>query len=142
MAAQRLYLSDLPAHDMTTDYLLLAEQRKAEADLKEKYERMAVELKVGGGGELLWRVQQGARSGRGCGWGIGARGRGGAAPSTQFGLLWNALPPTITMINHPRPHPTPPPKPRRRTRSWRGRRSGWRTRRSAQRRCCTGCQTS
>jgi guanylate cyclase soluble subunit beta len=46
MAAQRLYLSDIPAHDMTTDYLLLAEQRKADAEMKDKYERMAVELKV------------------------------------------------------------------------------------------------
>ena len=31
---------------MAADYLLLAEQRKAEADLMEKYERLSVELKV------------------------------------------------------------------------------------------------
>ena len=33
-----LYLSDFPTHDMAADFVLLAEQRKAEADLKEKYE--------------------------------------------------------------------------------------------------------
>jgi hypothetical protein len=46
LGAQRLFLSDVPAHDATVDYLLLSEQRSAEAGLKEKYERMALELKV------------------------------------------------------------------------------------------------
>jgi guanylate cyclase soluble subunit beta len=50
MEAQRLYLSDIPAHDTTMDYVLLAEQRKSEADLKDRYERLAVELKVSHGG--------------------------------------------------------------------------------------------
>jgi len=40
-------LSDIALHDMTSDYILLAEQRHAEADLKERYERLTLELKVG-----------------------------------------------------------------------------------------------
>lgn len=47
MQAQRIFLSEIPMHDMSVDYLLLAEQRQAEAELKEKYERLAMELKVG-----------------------------------------------------------------------------------------------
>jgi hypothetical protein len=35
---------------MASDFILLAEQRQAEAQLKEKYEKLAVELKVCGGG--------------------------------------------------------------------------------------------
>lgn len=46
MQGSRVFLSDIPTHDMTADYILLAEQRHAEADLKEKYERLTVELKV------------------------------------------------------------------------------------------------
>ena len=46
MSARRLYLSDLPAHDATLDYMLLAEQRRTEADLKERHERTAVALKA------------------------------------------------------------------------------------------------
>ena len=33
-----LFLSDFPTHDMGADFVLLAEERKAEADQKEKYE--------------------------------------------------------------------------------------------------------
>jgi guanylate cyclase soluble subunit beta len=46
MQQSSIYLSDIPLHDMTSDYILLAEQRHAEADLKEKYEKLTVELKV------------------------------------------------------------------------------------------------
>jgi guanylate cyclase soluble subunit beta len=46
MQQSHIYLSDIPLHDMTSDYILLAEQRHAEADLKEKYEKLTVELKV------------------------------------------------------------------------------------------------
>jgi hypothetical protein len=42
----RLYLSDYPLHAAGGDFVLLAEQRHAEADLKEKYEVLTVELKV------------------------------------------------------------------------------------------------
>lgn len=47
MHARDLFLSDLPLHDQTADYLLLSEQRKTEADLKDRFERLAMELKVG-----------------------------------------------------------------------------------------------
>ncbi len=40
-----LYLSDIPPHDMARDFILLAEQLKVEADLKEK-----LEVKRGGRG--------------------------------------------------------------------------------------------
>ena len=33
-----LYLCDFPTHDMAADFVLLAEQRKAESDLKEQFE--------------------------------------------------------------------------------------------------------
>lgn len=42
-----MYLSDIPRYDLSSDYILLAEQRQAEADLKEKYERLTLELQVG-----------------------------------------------------------------------------------------------
>lgn len=41
-----MYLSDIPRYDLSSDYILLAEQRQAEADLKEKYERLTLELQV------------------------------------------------------------------------------------------------
>lgn len=44
----QLFLSDFPLHDMGRDFVLLAEQRQAEADLKEKFEKLTIELKVGG----------------------------------------------------------------------------------------------
>lgn len=40
----KLYLSDIPLHDMSRDYVLLAEQRAAEVDLKNRYERNLNEL--------------------------------------------------------------------------------------------------
>ncbi|GFR46278.1 hypothetical protein Agub_g7832 [Astrephomene gubernaculifera] len=46
MGAHGLFLSDIPLHDMSRDFVLLAEQRQAEADLKERFEKMAVELRV------------------------------------------------------------------------------------------------
>eukprot|EP00878_Enallax_costatus_P026891 GHUV01028902.1.p1 GENE.GHUV01028902.1~~GHUV01028902.1.p1 ORF type:complete len:767 (+),score=239.67 GHUV01028902.1:298-2598(+) len=46
MQQSGIFFSDIPVHDMSADYLLLAEQRKAEADLVEKYERLSKELKV------------------------------------------------------------------------------------------------
>ncbi|PNW71315.1 hypothetical protein CHLRE_16g649050v5 [Chlamydomonas reinhardtii] len=45
MNGHGLYLSDIPLHDMSRDFVLLAEQRQAEADLKERFEKMAVELR-------------------------------------------------------------------------------------------------
>lgn len=41
-----MYLSDIPRYDLSSDYILLAEQRQAEADLKDKYERLTLELQV------------------------------------------------------------------------------------------------
>ena len=38
MKRMGLYLSDIPPHDMARDFVLLAEQRQVEADLKEKFE--------------------------------------------------------------------------------------------------------
>ena len=35
---QNLSLSDFPTHDMSADFVLLAEQRQAERELKEAYE--------------------------------------------------------------------------------------------------------
>ncbi|KXZ51386.1 hypothetical protein GPECTOR_12g348 [Gonium pectorale] len=46
MSTHGLYLSDIPLHDMSRDFVLLAEQRQAEADLKERFEKMAVELRL------------------------------------------------------------------------------------------------
>ncbi|GLC52309.1 hypothetical protein PLESTB_000607500 [Pleodorina starrii] len=46
MTCHGIYLSDIPLHDMSRDFVLLAEQRQAEADLKERFEKMAVELRV------------------------------------------------------------------------------------------------
>jgi len=46
MQSQHLFLSDIPLHDMSRDFILLAEQRQAEADLKEKFERLTVEMKA------------------------------------------------------------------------------------------------
>ena len=48
MQKQNLYLSDIPVYDMSADYILLAEQRQAEANLKEKFEKLTVELTVRG----------------------------------------------------------------------------------------------
>ena len=54
LQAQNLHLCDFPNHDMSADFVLLAEQRQVEADLKEQYEVGVVEqrqveadLKVG-----------------------------------------------------------------------------------------------
>lgn len=41
---QGLYLSDIPLHDLSRDFVLLAEQRAAEAGLKERFEAQSVEL--------------------------------------------------------------------------------------------------
>jgi guanylate cyclase soluble subunit beta len=41
-----VYLSDIPRYDLSSDYILLAEQRQAEADLKDKFERLTLELQV------------------------------------------------------------------------------------------------
>jgi guanylate cyclase soluble subunit beta len=40
----RLFLSDIPLHDMSRDYVLLAEQRSAEVDLKNLYEKNLADL--------------------------------------------------------------------------------------------------
>ena len=42
----RLFLSDIPLHDMSRDYVLLAEQRSAEVDLKNQFELNLAELKA------------------------------------------------------------------------------------------------
>ncbi|KAF8066284.1 Gucy1b1 [Scenedesmus sp. PABB004] len=46
MQASGVFLSDIPLHDISADYILLAEQRAAEADLKDKYERLTLELQA------------------------------------------------------------------------------------------------
>lgn len=46
MRDQRLFLSDIPLHDLNRDFVLLAEQRHAEAQLKERFEALTLELKV------------------------------------------------------------------------------------------------
>lgn len=53
MEQRGLFLSDFSLHDMGSDYVLLAEQRQAEAGLKERYEKLSVELKVWRGTEGL-----------------------------------------------------------------------------------------
>lgn len=40
-----LFLSDIPLHDLARDFTLLAEQRMAEANLKERLERLNQQLK-------------------------------------------------------------------------------------------------
>ena len=40
----RLFLSDIPLHDMSRDYVLLAEQRSVEVDIKNLYEKNLSEL--------------------------------------------------------------------------------------------------
>ncbi|GLC33173.1 hypothetical protein PLESTB_000362800 [Pleodorina starrii] len=45
MRDQRLFLSDIPLHDLNRDFVLLAEQRSAEAQLKERFEALTLELK-------------------------------------------------------------------------------------------------
>ena len=40
----RLFLSDIPLHDMSRDYVLLAEQRSAEVDIKNLFEKNLAEL--------------------------------------------------------------------------------------------------
>lgn len=45
MRALRLFLSDIPLHDLSRDFVLLAEQRQAEADLKERFEQLSMQLK-------------------------------------------------------------------------------------------------
>lgn len=44
--ASGVFLSDIPRYDLSSDYILLAEQRQAEADLKDKFERLTLELQV------------------------------------------------------------------------------------------------
>ncbi|KAG2499523.1 hypothetical protein HYH03_002469 [Edaphochlamys debaryana] len=46
LGAQGLFLADIPLHDMSRDFVLLAEQRQAEADLKERFEKLALELRL------------------------------------------------------------------------------------------------
>ncbi|GLI65462.1 hypothetical protein VaNZ11_008812 [Volvox africanus] len=45
MRHHRLFLSDIPLHDLNRDFVLLAEQRQAEAQLKERFEALTLELK-------------------------------------------------------------------------------------------------
>ncbi|KAJ9517261.1 hypothetical protein QJQ45_009127 [Haematococcus lacustris] len=46
MMRHKLYCSDIPLHDLSRDFVLLAEQRQAEADLKEKFEKLTVEIQA------------------------------------------------------------------------------------------------
>ncbi|KXZ49678.1 hypothetical protein GPECTOR_20g535 [Gonium pectorale] len=46
MTSHGLYLYDIPLHDMSRDLVLLAEQRQAEAELRERYEKLATELQA------------------------------------------------------------------------------------------------
>ena len=50
MRSQRIFMSDIPLHDMSRDFTLLGEQRHVEACLKEKFEKLTMDLMVGGGG--------------------------------------------------------------------------------------------
>ncbi|KXZ56253.1 hypothetical protein GPECTOR_1g220 [Gonium pectorale] len=45
MQHHKLFLSDIPLHDLNRDFVLLAEQRHAEAQLKERFEALSLELK-------------------------------------------------------------------------------------------------
>ncbi|GFR47155.1 hypothetical protein Agub_g8846, partial [Astrephomene gubernaculifera] len=45
MQHHQLFLSDIPLHDLNRDFVLLAEQRQAEAQLKERFEALSLELK-------------------------------------------------------------------------------------------------
>ncbi len=42
----QLHLSDIPIRDLSTDFMLLAEERQREADVKEQFEKLTHELKV------------------------------------------------------------------------------------------------
>ncbi|GFR46282.1 hypothetical protein Agub_g7836 [Astrephomene gubernaculifera] len=44
MGAHGLFLSDIPLHDMSRDFVLLAEQRQAERELQQRYRSLAAEL--------------------------------------------------------------------------------------------------
>lgn len=55
--------ADIPLHDMSRDFVLLAEQRQAEADLKERFEKLSIELKEERerSDKLLYQVRNAAR---------------------------------------------------------------------------------
>lgn len=46
MQIHNLYLTDLPLHSLGRDYVLLAEQRHAEAGLKERFEKLNVQMRA------------------------------------------------------------------------------------------------
>ena len=46
LKASNLFLSDLPLYDMSRDFILLAEQRSIEMELKEKLEKMTLDLRA------------------------------------------------------------------------------------------------
>jgi hypothetical protein len=53
--ASAVFLSDIPRYDLSSDYILLAEQRQAEADLKDKFERLTLELQVRAACCCVWQ---------------------------------------------------------------------------------------
>jgi len=53
MHAKGLFMSDIPLHDVSSDFILLTEHNSAELNLKERYEKLSVELKVGPQAVLL-----------------------------------------------------------------------------------------
>jgi guanylate cyclase soluble subunit beta len=56
-----MFLSDIPLHNLSRDFVLLAEQRQAEADLKERFEKLTMELR--------WAAAPGWQGARGGGGG-------------------------------------------------------------------------
>ncbi|KAG2450442.1 hypothetical protein HYH02_004944 [Chlamydomonas schloesseri] len=72
-----IYISDIPHHDINRDYVLLAEQRHAEAQLQERLEALTLELKSAN-----------ARLGEMTGWLDEERRR-------SDGLLYQMLPPEV-----------------------------------------------
>lgn len=46
MTSHRLYLNDLPLHGLGRDFVLLAEQRHAEAGLRERFEKLHADMQV------------------------------------------------------------------------------------------------
>ena len=62
LQAQNLHLCDFPNHDMSADFVLLAEQRQVEADLKEQYEVGLVDQgQVEGASHRWWVYHLGGR---------------------------------------------------------------------------------
>ncbi|KAG2441006.1 hypothetical protein HXX76_003859 [Chlamydomonas incerta] len=77
MRQHGIFISDIPRHDATRDFVMLAEQRHAEAQLKERLESLTLELK-----------EANSRLGEMTGWLDEERRR-------SDGLLYQMLPPEV-----------------------------------------------